>query len=108
MPSAPTAGYAALVGLEFDDEDETACRVLEVQASGAVPQALYYVVADHPDRACVTAADCEAAAAAHVAQMLPCVAHGSVAHVAAVSTHSACARTRATTSPSQGEPACFT
>ena len=45
--------------------------MLEVQASGAVPQALYYVVADHPDRACVTAADCEAAAAAHVAQMLP-------------------------------------
>jgi hypothetical protein len=32
---------------------------------------LYYAVEDHPDRARVTAADCEAATAAHVAQMLP-------------------------------------
>ena len=64
-------GYAALVGLEFDDEDGTACRVLEVRASGAVFEALYYAVEDHPDRARVTAADCEGAAAARVAQMLP-------------------------------------
>jgi hypothetical protein len=45
--------------------------VLEVRASGAVPEALYYPVEDHPDRTRVTAADCEAAAAAHVARMLP-------------------------------------
>jgi hypothetical protein len=45
--------------------------VLEVRASGVVPEALYYAVEDHPDRARVTAADCEAATAAHVAQMLP-------------------------------------
>ena len=44
---------------------------LEVRASGAVFEALYYAVEDHPDRARVTAADCEAATAAHVAQMLP-------------------------------------
>ena len=39
--------------------------------SGAVFEALYYAVEDHPDCARVTAADCEAVTAAHVAQMLP-------------------------------------
>ena len=47
-------GYAALVGLEFDDEDGTACHVFEVRAEGAVAEALYYVVEDHPDRTRVT------------------------------------------------------